>query len=122
MERLSSRLLLLQVDGGVFNPVHQRRATAYDQKYFGYGNTFGGKANVGCFGKRPGLGLKLEADPLRRSGELDTHLDVIKLRDGVLKAAVDFYAWEDAGRPGFARGASGLAVRTVVDVLEGIGP
>ena len=56
----------------------------------------------------------------RRGGAITAALFLRRWVGEASWAHVDLYAWEDKGKPGFPRGANGMSVRTLVDVVAGL--
>ncbi len=53
----------------------------------------------------------------RRGGAITAALFLRRFTGDTPWAHVDLYAWEDKDRPGFAKGANGMMVRTLTDVV-----
>ena len=58
----------------------------------------------------------------RRGGAISSALFLCRFAGRTPWSHIDLYAWEDAGRPAFPKGANGACVRTVVDAVKALGP
>ena len=56
----------------------------------------------------------------RRGGAITAALFLKRFARDTPWSHIDLYAWEDRGRPGFPRGANGMTVRTLAEMVEGL--
>ncbi|MBI1382430.1 MAG: leucyl aminopeptidase family protein [Planctomycetaceae bacterium] len=57
----------------------------------------------------------------RRAGAITAALFLRRFAQGSPWAHIDVYAWEDRGSPGTPRGANGMSVRTLAELVLGLG-